>query len=243
MEFPDQWAVLERNTPSASGTVSKRRKLPSSPQNASKSPLSLAANADVEGIGMDVCPEHLVPLQLHTLITRLPFRDMLSQMTVSSSEQGASVPLVLREYEERMLREPFREGESRCVCGENCECMFIDPSNRFVGVQFHLGGEGADDGGMCVLCLRRTTQELFYEMVYGNGPAMHGCIQKYGNICGPGEYAHEACLLCPPGGAVQNMPLPVVAHHRHRYSVFVVHGVRYLKQHNVGWEDFHQASS
>lgn len=241
MEFPEQWTLLER-TSSCAKAGQKRRRLRASSPKPVESPPSPPPTGEVVDCE-DAAPEHVVQLQLHTLLTRLPFREMLAQMMVSRSEQREAVPLVLREYEERMLREPMREHEQPCVCGENCECMYIDPANAFVGVSFQLGGEVSEQAGMCVLCLRRTTQELFYEMVYGNGPEMHGCIQKYGNVCGPGEYAREACLLCPPGRAVQNMPLPVVAHYRHRYSVFSVHGVRYLKQHNVGWEDFQKTSS
>ena len=81
-------------------------------------------------------------------------------------------------------------------------------------------------------------------MVYGNpNHEMGGAIQAFGNICGPGEYAREAMLLCPRSGQLHNMPLPIVAHHRHRYTVVVQHNVRRLKQHNVYFEDFHNASS
>jgi hypothetical protein len=138
----------------------------------------------------------------------------------------------------------------------NCECQFIDEHNPFVGVQFilpvealcNIGGsasmvEELSSNKLCVLCCRKNTQSLFYEALY-NHRAYSACIQLYGNICDtPGEYAKEAMLICPLSGPINNMPLPVVAHQRNRYSVVVHNGVRQLRQHRVAYEDFHVPSS
>jgi hypothetical protein len=187
--------------------------------------------------------DNVAELQLHTLISRLPYREMLAQMTLDTSTQPREIPIVTRAWEESWMREAVHDGELPCASGANCECMFIDPLQKFIGVQFQLR-VGGPSPKLCILCARRTTQELFYEMVYGNpSHEMGGAIQAFGNICGPGEYAREAMLLCPRSGQLHNMPLPIVAHHRHRYTVVVQHNVRRLKQHNVYFEDFHNASS
>jgi hypothetical protein len=140
--------------------------------------------------------------------------------------------------------------------GGNCECQFVDEHNPFIGVQFTLPVEAFSSAAatadmieelssnkLCVLCCRKNTQSLFYEALY-NHRAYSSCIQLYGNICDrPGEYAKEAMLICPLSGPIQNMPLPVVAHQRNRYSVVDYNGVRQLRQHRVGYEDFHAPSS
>lgn len=148
------------------------------------------------------------------------------------------VPLVARAYEERYMRECLNDKEEACVMGPLCECMQLDSANQFVGVQFTLPGDTDRTTGLCVLCLRRITQILFYHTVQsGHRVGQH--IQRYGNICGqPGEYHVSAMLVCPPNGPVESMPLPIVAHQRNRYSVKLVGGVRYVRQHDVMFEDF-----
>jgi hypothetical protein len=189
----------------------------------------------------EVCsPIHL---SLHSLISRVPFKEMMQQMFADEMVSTKVVPIVTKAYEESFLREPMFSHETPCVCGDNCEFNFIDPMHPFIGVGFKL--QQVDDNGatMCVLCSRKLTQELFYKMVY-SGERFLGFIQRYGNLCQqPGEYAREAVLVCPKDGPVCNMPLPIVAHQRHRYSVFMQHGVKYLKQHHVAYEDFQTASS
>ena len=188
----------------------------------------------------DCTPIHL---SLHSLISRVPFKEMMQQMFSDDMDSAIVVPIVTKAYEESFLREPMLSHENPCVCGDNCEFNFIDPMHPFVGVEFRL--QQVDELGptMCVLCSRKLTQELFYKMVY-SGERFLGFIQRYGNLCQQsGEYAREAVLVCPKEGPVCNMPLPIVSHQRHRYSVFMQHGVKYLKQHNVAYEDFQTASS
>ena len=191
-------------------------------------------------------------LDIHSLISRLPYQQMLNQVFTDDASTSSNVPVVTRAYEESFMREPMHAHERKCVCGDNCEFNFIDPHMPFTGVEFTLSGTAVDSDGsgsktaqmgvepaqMCVLCSRRTTQELFYNMVY-NGQRFRGVIQRYGNLCQqPGEYAREAMLICPQNGFMHNMPLPIVAHHRHRYSVYSQNGTRFLRQHMVGAEDF-----
>jgi hypothetical protein len=48
-------------------------------------------------------------------------------------------------------------------------------------------------------------------------------------------------LIMPPDGPVQNMPLPVVSHQRHKYHVVHIDGHHHLLQRNVYVEDFRLA--
>jgi hypothetical protein len=197
-------------------------------------------NESVKFADDDCSPIHL---SLHSLISRVPFKEMMQQMFSDDMVSTNVVPIVTKAYEESFLREPMYSHEKPCVCGDTCEFNFIDPMHPFVGVEFKLQQIDESGAAMCVLCSRKLTQELFYKMVY-SGERFLGFIQRYGNLCQQaGEYAREAVLVCPKDGPVCNMPLPIVAHQRHRYSVFMQHGVKYLKQHHVAYEDFQIASS
>jgi hypothetical protein len=196
-------------------------------------------------------------IYLDSIMTHIPYIDVLQQMFGGSNvNDSACVPVVTRAYEESYMREVLGGVDEPCIMGRNCECQFVDEHNPFIGVQFSLPLEAfsaqAVEAGMvkelslnklCVLCCRKNTQSLFYEALY-NHRAYNGCIQLYGNICDrPGEYAKEAMLICPLSGPISNMPLPIVAHQRNRYSVVVHNGLRQLRQHRVGYEDFHAPSS
>jgi hypothetical protein len=185
-----------------------------------------------------------IMLNIQTLLSRLPYQQMLNQVFTDDAKSTDTIPVVTRVYEESFMREPIYDHERKCVCGDACEFNFIDASIPFVGVEFTLNTDTQDEEPqMCVLCSRRTTQEMFYNMVY-NGHRFRGFIQRYGNLCQqPGEYAREAMLICPQSSSINHMPLPIVAHHRHRYSVYSQNGTRYLHQHNVYYEDFHEPSS
>ena len=51
---------------------------------------------------------------------------------------------------------------------------------------------------MCVLCLSKTTQLLFYRVVH-QGIQSQVLLQRYGNICNrEGEYHPAAMIICPP---------------------------------------------
>jgi hypothetical protein len=196
-------------------------------------------------------------IHLDSIMTHIPYVEVMEQMFGGTNVvDSASVPVVTRAYEESYMREVIGGVDEPCIMGSNCECQFVDEHNPFVGVQFALPVEALSSSAMsaglveelstnkmCVLCCRKNTQALFYEALY-NHRAYSACIQLYGNICDrPGEYAKEAMLICPISGPVNNMPLPVVAHQRNRYSVVIHNGVRQLRQHRVAYEDFRAPSS
>lgn len=175
-----------------------------------------------------------INIHLNDLVNRLSFSQYLQKPL---SHVAASVIEVGKAYEEQYMRECL-VGETACVMGDACECRFIDRERPFVGVCFVIPQVAHADNNMCVLCLRKTTQLLFYRVVT-QGLRTNTLIQRYGNICGcDGEYHQSAMLICPPNGPVHCMPLPVVAHQRNQYSVVENHGVKYIKQHGVGMQDF-----
>ena len=169
------------------------------------------------------------------LLSKMSIAKMLSSVPKSV---GASVPIVSRKYEEAFMRECMNSSERSCIFKGQCECMKIDVDNAFVGVQFELPTLQSARNGMCLLCLRKSTHVLFYNILK-QGHTTQTVIQKYGNICNePGEYHPSAMLICPPNGPVHSLPMPIVAHQRNRYSVVRHHGIRYVKQHRVYMEDF-----
>lgn len=197
-------------------------------------------------------------LQLDHVLSSTPYQSMLESLFGGLTTAALDVPLVTKAYEESYMREAG-PGEPSCAMGELCECMFIDKNMPFVGVQFKLpvGSQDTTKGseirtddckgikspcdvtpGMCVLCCRKTTQRLFYDICY-SGNRVQGLIQQYGNLCNqPGEYARCCMLVCPPNSPWQCMPRPIMSHQRNRYRVHVVAGLKHLQQLRVSFEDF-----
>jgi hypothetical protein len=172
------------------------------------------------------------------LLSRLPYKKMLNDMfggSIRGSMRAVDIPYVTRAYEEAFMREPMHAKERACANGkENCECMFIDRQQPFVGVEFLLPGEASPrTPHLCVLCCRSTTQQLYYDIMFDK-MEFSGCIQRYGNIHSePGEYSKDAMLIAVHTAPMHIMPLPIVSHQRNRYNVVVVGGIKHLKQSRV----------
>lgn len=180
---------------------------------------------------------------LDHVLSRVPYRTMLENLFPHASEDQRvqEVPILSRTYEESFMRQAM-PGEKSCAMGDLCECMFIEKSCPFVGVELRLPGD-SDEAQMCVLCSRSTTQKCFYDMCYLGRP-IPGLIQRFGSIYGiPGEYAAECMLIPPRALGPACMPAPSVSHQRNRYSVYTIGGVKHLKQHRIGYEDFYNPSS
>ena len=183
---------------------------------------------------------------LDSVLSQLPYHLILERGVsncVESTSENSQVPIVSRVYEESYLREPFH-GERACASGALCECNFIDKSMPFTGVEFVPYGVKLDSNpSFCVLCSRKITQKLFYEVML-SGKSVRGIIQRYGNIVNvPGEYARECALICPAQGAFQCLPVPIMSHQRNKYEVYTNNGVRVIRQLRVGYEDFHMPST
>ena len=177
------------------------------------------------------------PIDTEGLLSRLPYKKMLSDMfggNLRGNMQSAVIPYVTRAYEEAFMREPNHSNERECARGKQCECMYIDRTQAFVGVEFLLPGEAVPrTPHLCVLCCRATTQQLYYDVMFDK-VEFPGCIQRYGNIHSePGEYSLDAMLIAVQTAPVHVMPLPIVSHQRNRYSVRVAGGIKHLKQSRV----------
>jgi hypothetical protein len=180
-------------------------------------------------------------LNLDHILARVPYKTMLENLFSNLDAEVPDVPILARAYEESFMRQPM-PGEAQCAMGDQCECMQIDRTAPFVGVELRLPND-PEQPQMCVLCSRATTQKCFYDMCY-LARATKGVIQRYGGIFGqPGEYAMECMLVCPRALGLANMPIPSMSHQRNRYSVVGHGGLKHLKQHRVGVEDFHRPSS
>jgi hypothetical protein len=126
---------------------------------------------------------------------------------------------ISKKYEDSYLRQPMASGERPCIRGSQCECMLIDPTQPFVGVEFLLPWEktNAERSGLCLPCLRAATQLLFFEILQSK-ERVEGVIQRFYNKHEEGEYALENMLVCPPNGPVHNLPMPV----RFLFCVFLL---------------------
>ena len=183
--------------------------------------------------------DDLFDLQLDPLIEGIPFLRILGNREEKTEKQD--IVLVTRAYEEQFLRECMNSSETPCIWGSQCECMILDPHEPFVAVQFSLPNaidNFKKPNGMCLLCLRKCTQIIFYQTIH-KGQSVSSLIQRHGNICDqPGEYHRNAMLICPPSGPINCMPLPIVAHQRSNYEVIKRQGIRWIIQKNVNYEDF-----
>eukprot|EP00961_Rhodomonas_salina_P012829 172772-Rhodomonas_salina.9 len=205
--------------------------------------ISRAISSEFSNAGHRSDSTHIEPQEhgivLDTILSRLPYQQMLEELFGGDEKMTADVPIVSRVYEESFMRQCDNHDEKPCVMGNKCECMFIDPQFQFIGTEFLLPTEEpSEQAQMCVLCCRKVTQQLFHDMLF-KGITFRGVIQRYGNMCDQkGEYARQCMLICPPNSNVHCMPLPIVAHQRNRYSVVVRNGVCCLRQHRVYYEDF-----
>lgn len=170
------------------------------------------------------------------IVSNTPFVKMLEGMPTTT--RHTEIPIITRRYEEQYMREPQSIGEKNCFMQDKCECMFIDPNKPFVGVRFVMPVTYNSTCKVCILCLRKQTQSLYYKTVFaGYNPQV--VIQQHGNICNEeSEYDKSAVLTCNPNGPIHCMPLPIVAHQRNRYSVHEISGVKHLKQHGVYFQGF-----
>ena len=235
--LPTQWSQAKRKSGPATVAGSKRARVRSSGL--------VQTTTDVRNIISEYekkAPETVADelrMYVDQVVDSEPFESVLMNESADSKE---SIPVVTRQYEEQYMRECISKSEAACAMGDQCECMFIDVSEPFVGTVFVLPTLN-DMNNLCVLCLRKTTHLLFYHMLQ-KGVPMKGMIQIYGNICNQkNEYHPSAMLICPPCGPVHCMPLPIVAHQRNRYTVVKRNDIRYLEQHCVGMQDFCQAPS
>jgi len=155
-------------------------------------------------------------LNLEFILQNTCYKQLVENLFSENSGTAVPyVPIITRSYEESFMRERIRDDEEECIMGEECECMMIDPEQKFVGVRFQLPDEDPSSlqhtGKLCVICHRKYVQTIFYDILYSGHP-FRGIVQRFGNICGNGEYAREDLLIIPVGGPVQvsncSRPMP-----------------------------------
>ena len=118
------------------------------------------------------------------VLSRVPYRDILENLFGGGSEVAVpDLPIISRacvkffkncgtdarlnranRYEESYMRQP-EPGEKACAMGEACECRFLDRQCPFTAVEFRLAGDPPSPQ-LCVLCSRKATQKMFYDMCY-----------------------------------------------------------------------------
>lgn len=178
-----------------------------------------------------------VSANLQSVVSMTNYKKTLLGVDTQNLIYTNEVRPVSRKYEEGFLRQAIASDERSCIRGKDCECQFIDPSCPFVGVEFVLPWESdvLKRNGMCLPCLRAATQVFFFDILQSS-QKIEGVIQKFYNIHGPGEYDLGACLVCPPNGPVQNLPMPIVRHQRNFYRVYRKNGgVCYMEQKGVAY--------
>ena len=263
MQLPTDWTVAKRQSGAGGGAskddgepARKRSKQQGSPPQ--QGPLGPRSTFDVaiqetpergqvlemvlnslrrEPTASATAADETEDIEIDCLLCRLPYKKMLSDILGAGCEVAPQIPYVARAYEESFMREPMHQGERRCSKGKLCECMFIDPDQPFIGVEFLLPGEQQPaTPHMCVLCCRAVTQQLYYDVMFDKQDCC-GVIQRFGNIHSqPGEYALSAMLIAAQSAPVHIMPLPIVSHQRNRYTTYVQGGIKHLKQSRVHFQ-------
>jgi len=97
-------------------------------------------------------------MDVHCLITKVPYQKMLSDLLINHDKEilpSPNIPYVTRAYEESYMRERLHSSERLCAKNEHCECMFLDPENPFICIEFLLPGEKPPTTPhLCVVCCR-----------------------------------------------------------------------------------------
>lgn len=154
-----------------------------------------------------------------------------------NQEQVSDLVCVSKAYEDANLREPIYSGEKKCIRGQDCECMFLDPRYPFIGMSYNLPQESSENINMCLVCQRAVVLEALVHRIITKDSMNTHTIQKFGNLHSkPGEYRASAMVFCPPSMCLHVMPLPVVRHQRNNYRVFMHDGKTYATQINVDFQ-------
>ena len=104
----------------------------------------LDATSDTETVDCKV--------DLSNLIEAIPYSRLLQDMPPRTSKHS-EISLVPRAYEERLMRGCISATEKACIMASGCECMVIDPTQPFIGVQYHIPGSKQEESTMCLLCI------------------------------------------------------------------------------------------
>jgi len=233
MEIPANWSSSKRQRPSRCRGDSARKKTRWTYETDSPISLDEICNTICQNVLDARRQEVEETLNFDTILSSLPYRQILDTLFGGVQTPPADVPVVTRRLEETYMRECVLQGERKCVMGQDCECRFVDRDNPFIGVELLVGSQTTSNCGpqMCVLCSRKHTQKLYYDMLFRPPMSHFGVIQRYGVLCGvDGEYSSDHVLIMPPNGPVHVMPFPSPVHCRSNYTVSVRAATRYIVQ-------------
>lgn len=233
MEIPGNWISAKRQRPTRSRGDVVRKK--------SRCTYEKTDSVSLDEMCSTICQNVLDArrqvvedsLNFENIITSIPYRQILETLFTGSAMVSADVPIVTKSIEESYMREPVMHGERKCVMGNECECKFIDRDNAFVAVEFLVGSQTVTncEPQMCVMCSRKHTQRLYYELIFKPPMTHFGVIQRYGVLSGvQNEYTPEHVLIMPPNGPIEAMPYPSPIHCRNNYKVVVRLATRYIVQ-------------
>jgi len=174
---------------------------------------------------------------LEQIVSSTNYRSVLKSEKSDKVTYTNDIKFVSKSYEDTYLRQPISADEKRCVRGNECECMHIDPAQKFIGVEYILPWEtDKKTNGMCLPCVRATTQILFYDIVH-SGAIVNGIIQRFYNKHSiAGEYKLSNMLICPPNGPIENLPMPILRHQRNLYTVHNDNNIYHMTQTNVDFQ-------
>jgi len=181
---------------------------------------------------------HGMTYNLDQIVSSTNYRAVLKDDKNNKLTYTNDIRFVSKSYEDNYLRQPINDEEKKCVRGSDCECMHIDKTQPFVGVEYVLPWETEKNGltGMCLPCVRATTQILFYDIIH-SGTTVNGIIQRFYNKHSvQGEYKLSKMLVCPPNGPIENLPMPIMRHQRNLYKVYKENKIYYMKQINVDFQ-------
>lgn len=121
-----------------------------------------------------------VNLNLEKIVSMSNYKKILRGIDSSSLFFTNDIKAVSKKYEDMFLRQAMSKNERSCVQGQNCECMFLDQSQPFVGVEYRLPWENekGETPGLCLVCSRAATQLLFFDLLQSRDK-INGVIQRW----------------------------------------------------------------
>lgn len=233
MEIPNNWNSSKRQKPVRTRQDNQKKK----PRLTYESTESASLDDVCRMISQNALDSKTTALEeslnFDSVLSSIPYKQILETILGNSSNTFHDIPIISKKIEENYMREPILPGERKCVFGNECECRFLDRENSFTGVEFLVGNQTVNncEPQMCVLCSRKNTQRLFYDMIFKPPMNFFGVIQRYGVLIDvPKEYSSAYTLIMPPNGPIAAMPFPSPVHCRNNYKVIVRMAKRYITQ-------------
>jgi len=137
-----------------------------------------------------------VNMNLEKIVSSSNYKKILRGLDSSFLFFTNEVRPVTKKYEDMFLRQAISKDERSCVQGKKCECMFLDQSQPFVGVEFRLPWETSarETPGLCLPCSRAATQLVFFDLLQ-SGEKINGVIQRWYASQSSCARAHKAGLM------------------------------------------------